>query len=116
MVARCFEYELARLNSPECYFNSISAEFLEKRDKIVKVLKECSLKPVVPDGGYFILINYNDLGMPREWNTGVSLDLTILRSLAGDQFQSDEEDMKDFKFVRHLTKEKVNLCEAKRGH
>lgn len=28
---------------------------------------------------------------------------------AGDQFQSDEHDMKDFKFVRHLTKEKVRL-------
>lgn len=33
----------------------------------------------------------------------------IILYLAGDQFQSDEHDMKDFKFVRHLTKEKVRL-------
>jgi kynurenine--oxoglutarate transaminase/cysteine-S-conjugate beta-lyase/glutamine--phenylpyruvate transaminase len=87
VIARCFEYELKRLNSPECYFNSISNEFLEKRDKIVQVLKECGMKPIVPDGGYFILADYSQL--------------------AGDQFQSDANDMKDFKFVRYLTKEKV---------
>lgn len=29
--------------------------------------------------------------------------------LADDRFQSDNDDMKDFKFVRYLTKEKVKL-------
>ncbi|CAF4519777.1 unnamed protein product, partial [Rotaria socialis] len=48
VVARCFEYELKRLNSPECYFNYISKELLEKRDKLVQVLKECGMKPVIP--------------------------------------------------------------------
>ncbi|CAF3478975.1 unnamed protein product [Rotaria socialis] len=85
VVARCFEYELKRLNSPECYFNYISKELLEKRDKLVQVLKECGMKPVIPDGGYFILADFSEFG---------------------DQFQSDADDMKDFKFVRHLTKEK----------
>ncbi len=65
VIARCFEYELKRLNSPECYFNSISNEFLEKRDKIVQVLKECGMKPIVPDGGYFILADYSQLGLFR---------------------------------------------------
>ncbi|CAF1129719.1 unnamed protein product [Rotaria sordida] len=86
VVARCFEYELKRLNSPECYFNSISTEFLEKRDKLVQALKECGMKPVVPDGGYFIIADYSQF--------------------AGDKFQSDADDMKDFKFVRYLIKEK----------
>ncbi len=63
VVARCFEYELKRLNTPECYFNSISNEFLEKRDKLVQVLKECGMKPVVPDGGYFVLADYSQLGL-----------------------------------------------------
>lgn len=63
VVARCFEYELKRLNSPECYFNSISNEFLGKRDRIVQVLKECGMKPIVPDGGYFILADYSQLGL-----------------------------------------------------
>ncbi|CAF0838376.1 unnamed protein product [Adineta ricciae] len=86
VVARCFEYERNRLNSPECYFNSIPSEFIGKRDKLVQALKECGMKPVVPDGGYFVLADFSQL--------------------AGDEFQSDAEDMKDFKFVRYLTKEK----------
>jgi kynurenine--oxoglutarate transaminase/cysteine-S-conjugate beta-lyase/glutamine--phenylpyruvate transaminase len=63
VVARCFEYELKRLNSPECYFNSISNEFIDKRDKLIKVLEECGMKPVVPDGGYFVIANYSHLGL-----------------------------------------------------
>ncbi|CAF0994078.1 unnamed protein product [Rotaria sordida] len=86
VVARCFEYELKRINSSKCYFNSISNEFLEKRDKFVQALKECGIKPVVPDGGYFILADYSQF--------------------AGDKFQSDTDDVKDIKFVRYLTKEK----------
>ncbi|UJR30164.1 hypothetical protein I4U23_017704 [Adineta vaga] len=86
VVARCFEYELKRLNSPECYFNSIPSEFIDKRDKLVQALKECGMKPIVPDGGYFVLADFSQI--------------------AGDKFQSDSEAMKDFKFVRYLTKEK----------
>ena len=62
MVARCFEYELKRLNSPECYFNSIPSEFIGKRDKLVQALKECGMKPVVPDGGYFVLADVSQFG------------------------------------------------------
>ncbi|CAF1580147.1 unnamed protein product, partial [Didymodactylos carnosus] len=86
VVARCFEHELKRLNSPDCYFNSISNELLEKRDRIVQVLKECGMKPIVPDGGYFILADWT------KFNNA--------------QFHSDNEESKDFKFVKYLTKEK----------
>ncbi|CAF5118707.1 unnamed protein product, partial [Rotaria socialis] len=55
--------ELKRLNSPECYFNYISKELLEKRDKLVQVLKECGMKPVIPDGGYFILADFSEFGL-----------------------------------------------------
>ncbi|CAF4707064.1 unnamed protein product, partial [Rotaria sp. Silwood2] len=63
VVARCFEYELKRLNSPECYLNSVSNEFLEKRNQFAEVLKECGMKPIVPDGGYFILANFSQIGL-----------------------------------------------------
>jgi kynurenine--oxoglutarate transaminase/cysteine-S-conjugate beta-lyase/glutamine--phenylpyruvate transaminase len=36
---------------------------VDKRDKIVQVLKECGMKPIVPDGGYFILADYSQLGL-----------------------------------------------------
>ena len=62
-MARCFEYESKRLESPECYFNSISNEFLAKREKIVQALKDCGMKPVIPDGGYFILADFSRYGL-----------------------------------------------------
>ncbi|CAF4600025.1 unnamed protein product [Rotaria sp. Silwood2] len=77
VVARCFEYELKRLNSPECYLNSVSNEFLEKRNQFAEVLKECGMKPIVPDGGYFILANFSQI-------------------VNDDQFQSEENDKKRF--------------------
>jgi kynurenine--oxoglutarate transaminase/cysteine-S-conjugate beta-lyase/glutamine--phenylpyruvate transaminase len=63
VVARCFEYEFKRLNSSKCYFNSISKELVEKRDKIARALQECGMKPIVPDGGYFILADFSRFGL-----------------------------------------------------
>ena len=37
-------------------------EFLEKRDKFIQALKDCGMKPVVPDGGYFVLADYSQIG------------------------------------------------------
>ena len=54
-MARCLEYELPHLNSPECYFHSISEEFRAKRDRFAQILDECGMKPIIPDGGYFML-------------------------------------------------------------
>ncbi|CAF1319148.1 unnamed protein product, partial [Didymodactylos carnosus] len=86
IVARCFEHELKRLDSPDCYFNSISSELIKKRDRIVQALKECGMKPIVPDGGYFILADWT------KFDNG--------------SFESDNEELKDFKFVKYLTTEK----------
>ncbi|XP_022124479.2 kynurenine aminotransferase isoform X1 [Pieris rapae] len=60
-VARSFEFELARINTPECYFNSISRELVSKRDYFVKVLRENGFNPTVPDGGYFIIADWTKL-------------------------------------------------------
>lgn len=40
----------------------MSKEFLEKREKLIQALKECGFKPVVPDGGYFVIAEYSELG------------------------------------------------------
>ncbi|CAG0913864.1 unnamed protein product [Notodromas monacha] len=60
-VARAFELEMSRLSSPECYFNSISVELQTKRDFMVKFLKEAGMVPVIPEGGYFMLANWEPL-------------------------------------------------------
>lgn len=60
-VARAFELELTRLDSPACYFRSISVDLAAKRDFIARVLEGVGMRPVIPEGGYFIMANWKDL-------------------------------------------------------
>ena len=59
---RAFELEMGRLESPDCYFRSISVDLQKKRDYIAKVLNDAGMDPVVPEGGYFIMANWSKLG------------------------------------------------------
>ncbi|CAF1010747.1 unnamed protein product [Brachionus calyciflorus] len=85
VIARCFELEIARLGHDESYFKSISAELKPKRDRLAKLLIDAGLKPVIPEGGYFMLADIS----------------TIAKN-----FKTDETDFKDSKFVKYLIKEK----------
>ena len=58
-VARAFEKELARLDSPDCYFKSIAVDLQQRRDLIASILTEAGLTPVIPEGGYFIMADWS---------------------------------------------------------
>lgn len=60
-VARAFELELSRIESKDCYFNSISKDLERKRDFLAEVLTEVGMVPVIPEGGYFILADWSPL-------------------------------------------------------
>jgi kynurenine--oxoglutarate transaminase/cysteine-S-conjugate beta-lyase/glutamine--phenylpyruvate transaminase len=91
VLARCFELELPRLDSEECYFNSIKSELRPKRDQLAKLLLDAGLTPVIPEGGYFMMADITQIGK---------------------DFKTDETDCKDSKFVKYLTKEKVCTVSA----
>lgn len=61
-IAIVFEGEIKRLGSPECYFNILRLELQAKRDFMVNVLKEAGMKPIIPQGGYFVLADWTALG------------------------------------------------------
>jgi len=86
-VARSFELEMQRLESPDCYFRSISVELQKKRDYICAMLKNAGMEPVIPEGGYFVMANWSTLAD--------KIDLS-----------SEEHTEKDFRFVRWLSKSK----------
>jgi len=86
-VARAFELEMGRLESPDCYFRSISVDLQKKRDYIAKILTEAGMDPVVPEGGYFIMANWSKLAD--------KIDLS-----------SESDAQKDFKFAKWLSKNK----------
>ena len=62
-MAVSFDTERQRLNSPQCYHNSISEELRPKRDKMAKFLEEVGMVPTVPEGGYFMVADFSNLGM-----------------------------------------------------
>lgn len=86
-VARAFELEMTRLESPDCYFRSIAVDLQKKRDYIAGVLREVGMEPVVPEGGYFIMADWSSL-MDK-------VDLS-----------SEKDEMKDYRFAKWLAKNK----------
>ena len=60
-VARGFEKEMSRLGQDDCYFKSISVDLQRKRDFLAKVLTEVGMKPVIPEGGYFMMADWSSL-------------------------------------------------------
>lgn len=83
-VAGALEFEIDQMDQPDkCYFFSLAKELQPKRDKLAKICEEVGLSPVVPEGGYFMMVN-----------TG---------NLKTDLPDDGTDDPRDFKFVRWMT-------------
>ena len=61
ILARCFETELAKIDSPDCHFNQISADIKPKRDRLARLLRDAGFIPIIPDGGIFILADFSKI-------------------------------------------------------
>lgn len=61
-MARCLEKELSQFNSYDCWLKVSSQIACKKRDYFIELLKDTGFKPVVPDGGFFIVADWSDLG------------------------------------------------------
>nr|XP_023011322.1 kynurenine--oxoglutarate transaminase 3 isoform X2 [Maylandia zebra] len=77
-------YEL--MDQPECYFTSLADELEGKRDRLAAIVEEAGMTPVIPEGGYFMLV-----------------DVTALNQ---DLSHMDEDEAYDYKFVKWMIKEK----------
>ena len=60
-----FESENDRRDDAECYFHSLTAELQQKRDRMSIFLQEVGLLPVIPEGGYFMVADYQVLGKSK---------------------------------------------------
>jgi kynurenine--oxoglutarate transaminase/cysteine-S-conjugate beta-lyase/glutamine--phenylpyruvate transaminase len=61
-VATVLEKELARLDQDDCYFNSLPTELDAKRLFLAKVLTDVGMKPIIPQGGYSVVVDWSPLG------------------------------------------------------
>lgn len=84
-LAMAFELELARIDSPDSFFNSIKTELVEKRDYMAKFLTETGFEVTLPDAGYFMIANWSKLSD--------KVDLS-----------SETDKYKDYRFTKWMTK------------
>ena len=68
-MARGFEKEMTRMGSEECYFRSISVDLQKKRDYLAKVLTDVGMRPVIPEGGYFMMADWSELAEKIDLST-----------------------------------------------
>lgn len=87
-VAIGFETELARLGSNESYWKELSDDLKQKRDKIVGLLADVNMKPTVPQGGYFLVADFSEIGE--------KVDYSMIKN-----------GTKDYKFTKWLAIDKV---------
>ncbi|XP_014890087.1 kynurenine--oxoglutarate transaminase 3 isoform X1 [Poecilia latipinna] len=74
------------MGQPDCYFSSLAEELEGKRDRLAAILQEAGMSPVVPEGGYFMLV-----------------DVTPLNQ---DLSHMGDDEAYDYKFVKWMIKEK----------
>lgn len=85
-LAQALLKDLKRMDEPECYFNELPRELEAKRDQMARLLLEAGLKPVIPDGGYFMVADVSVLGV----------DLSDMKT----------DEAYDYKFVKWMIKTK----------
>ncbi|XP_016355510.1 kynurenine--oxoglutarate transaminase 3 [Sinocyclocheilus anshuiensis] len=78
------EFEL--MGKPDCYFTSLALELEGKRDRMAAMLRQTGMTPVVPEGGYFMIV-----------------DVTALNQ---DLSHMGDDEPYDYKFVKWMIKEK----------
>uniref|UniRef100_A0A674MC95 Kynurenine aminotransferase 1 n=1 Tax=Takifugu rubripes TaxID=31033 RepID=A0A674MC95_TAKRU len=86
-VARGFEREYEVFGTPESYFQQLPAMLHHKKNKLASLLKSVGLKPIMPEGGYFMTADFSSIKVDCD-------------------DPSSKDEAKDFRFVKWLIKEK----------
>ncbi|XP_043554673.1 kynurenine--oxoglutarate transaminase 3-like isoform X4 [Chiloscyllium plagiosum] len=60
-VAQGIWKEYGRLTDKDCYFLSLPRELEAKRNRMAKFLHTVRMKPIIPEGGYFMIVDISAL-------------------------------------------------------
>lgn len=59
-MAQGFQREFERYGKPESYFVQLPQELQQKRDRLVQSLLAVGMKPIIPEGTYFLIADLSD--------------------------------------------------------
>jgi len=62
-LAAALEKEIKRLGTSNCFFVKMVTDLRSRRDMMAKAIRDTGMIPVVPEGGYFMIVNWRPLGM-----------------------------------------------------
>ncbi|XP_072096246.1 kynurenine--oxoglutarate transaminase 3-like isoform X3 [Mobula birostris] len=123
-VAEGFEREFEHLGTPESYFICLRKELQVKRDRLAACLASVGLKPVISEGGYYLVADISeiDVDLPESTETKEPYDyrfvkwLMINKGLATipvSAFYSSESKNNNKNFIRFcFVKENTTLSKA----
>lgn len=49
------------MGQPDCYFTSLAEDLEGKRDRMADIVQEAGMTPIIPEGGYFMLVDITSL-------------------------------------------------------
>lgn len=61
-LAQAFEREIPLIGTEKSYFQELSLMLEKKRDIMAKLLTDVGFKPIIPQGGYFMMADTSDIG------------------------------------------------------
>jgi aminotransferase len=74
-------------SAPQSYFDSLQSEYEKKRDQICLALSESGMKPIVPQGAYYVLADISELGYPDALTCAMDLlESNKVASIPGTAF------------------------------
>ncbi|XP_068599141.1 kynurenine--oxoglutarate transaminase 3-like [Brachionichthys hirsutus] len=99
------------MGQPECYFSSLAEELEAKKDRLAAILQEAGMTPVVPEGGYFMIVDVSALNQDLSHlvNDGEASDWTFVRWMIKEKklaaipvtaFVGDESKKQFEKYIR----------------
>lgn len=105
-AANCLQHAGAfALTLPQSYYDELQAEYQQKRDFIVPVLKEAGFKCGFPEGAYYVMTDISDFGFEND----VEFTKYLIREIGvavvpGSSFYNDKK----------LGSQKVRFCFCKK--
>ncbi len=76
-IAQCLEIAREPYEGFESYYAWVAEEYKRKRGLLCDALEAAGMKPIVPDGGFFIMTDTSGVSLPPEFESEYLKEKTV---------------------------------------